>query len=84
MNLTTFCPNAASLYVIEHDSAGHGWPKGTAATYFGDELALLQVGDAQGEDAGRGAYEWYPLTVRGETAGELRDDASGMTIHVEA
>lgn len=82
-NLTTYVDNATALRVMEHDNAGHGHDAGTAADVFGARLALIQVGDAQGADDQRGAYEWYPLTINGETVGELRDDAAGMTIHIE-
>lgn len=81
INLTTFVDHAAALRVMEHDRDGHGSDIGTAADVFGDRLALIHVGAAQGEDYGRGAYEWYPLTVNGELIGELRDDASGLTVH---
>ena len=83
INLTTFCDRAASLRVMEHDSAGHGHDAGTAADVFDVRLALIQVGDAQGTDDARGAYEWYPLTISGDVVGELRDDANGLTIHIQ-
>ena len=57
---------------------------GKASDFFAQDLALLQIGDAQGRDDMRGAYEWYPLTLRGERVAELRDDASGLTIHYTA
>jgi hypothetical protein len=44
---------------------------------------LIQVGDSQGEDHDRAAYDWWPLTINGEICGELRDDATGMTIAVD-
>ena len=81
-NLTTFVSNAPTLRVMEHTPA-EGHDAGTAADVFGARIALIQVGDAQGADDQRGAYEWYPLTIAGETIGELRDDASGLTIHIK-
>lgn len=84
-NLTTFVTDVApSLRVMSHDAQGHGHDIGTAADHFDADLALIQVGDSQGEDSQRGAYDWWPLTINGETVGELRDDASGMTIHVQS
>lgn len=72
---------APQLRVIEHDH-DIGYDIGTAAEYFGADLAAVRVGDAQGEDEGRAAYDWWPLTKGGLAVGELRDDASGLTIHV--
>jgi hypothetical protein len=82
INLTTFVANAKELRVMEHDAHGTGHDAGSAADVFGARIALIQVGDAQGADDQRGAYEWYPLTINGEAVGELRDDASGLTIHI--
>ncbi len=53
-----------------------------AADYFGKRLARIKVGDSQGEDQQRGAYDWWPLTINGKRVGELRDDANGLTVHV--
>jgi len=83
ISLTTFLDNAAELRVMEHDRAGNGHDVGTAADVFGERMALIQVGDAQGANDQRGAYEWYQLTINGEPIGELRDDGAGMTIHVK-
>jgi hypothetical protein len=84
INLTTFVDNAKSLRVMEHDADGNGNDAGSAKDHFGVRLALIQVGDSQGEDTQRGAYDWYPLTINGESVGELRDDANGMAVHVGA
>jgi hypothetical protein len=82
INLTTLVDNASSLRVMEHDTDGNGHDVGTAADVFGARIALVQAGDDQGADKGRGCYGWHPLTINGETVGELRDDATGMTIHI--
>ena len=80
INLTTFVANAANLIVM--DQFGGVWtPRGRASKWFGDELALIQVGDAQPADQERGAYEWYPLTIKGELCGDLRDTADGFHIY---
>jgi hypothetical protein len=83
INLTTFLDNASALRVVEH-SDRVGVDAGSAADVFGSRLSLIQVGVSQGEDSSRGAYDWWPLTIEGESVGELRDDANGMTIHKDA
>jgi hypothetical protein len=80
-NLTTFLRNAPQLRVMRHADR-IGLDAGAASDFYPD-LALIQVGDSQGADEQRGAYDWWLLTINGETVGELRDDAAGMTIHVE-
>jgi hypothetical protein len=86
-NLTSFAADhtdraAADLRVMYHYN-DTGRDAGSAYACFGaDHLALIQVGDSQGEDSNRGAYDWWPLTVEGHAIGELRDDATGMTVHV--
>ena len=81
INLTTFASDASDLRVMRR-RANTGHDVGSAAEVFGGQLALLQVGDAQGVDASRGAYDWWPLAINGRPIGELRDDANGITIHV--
>ena len=54
---------------------------GTARKYFGGNLDALMVGESQGSDQLRGAYEWWPLLLVGRVVGELRGDACGLTIH---
>lgn len=49
-----------------------------------DNVRLISVGPSQGKDEQRGAYDWWPLYIDGNIVGELRDDASGMTIHTVA
>lgn len=83
INLTTFVDNASALGVMER-TGRESHSAGTAHEFFGARLALVQVGDSQGEDTTRGAYDWFPLTINGAIVGELRDDAGGMTIHVDA
>jgi hypothetical protein len=82
VNLINFHADASALRVMLHyNNTGHD--AGDALRCFGsDDLASIQVGDAQGEDHSRGAYDWWPLTLDGNLIGELRDDATGMTIHV--
>jgi hypothetical protein len=80
--LATFTADFRSLRVMFRHDCG-GYDAGSALACFGEaDLAMIEVGAAQGEDAERGAYDWWPLSVGGHTIGELRDDASGMTIHV--
>lgn len=81
VNLTTFASNALDLRVMRRH-ADIGLDAGSAVEVFGAKLALIQVGDSQGEDAARGAYDWWPLTINGAAVGELRDGAVGITIHV--
>ena len=83
INLTTFVANAGALRVMRHVGR-EGLDIGTASDVFGSKIALIQVGDAHGPDDCRGAYEWYSLTIERETIGELRDDATGLTIHINA
>lgn len=54
---------------------------GALETVFGGDVAEMQVGAAQGQDASRAAYDWWPVTLHGEQIGELRDDAAGYTFH---
>jgi hypothetical protein len=49
-----------------------------------DNVRLISVGPSQGQDEQRGAYDWWPLYIDGNTVGELRQDACGMTIHTVA
>lgn len=67
---------------MKHDNLGHGFDAGTAADVFGTDVGLIEVWPAQGPDAQRGAYDWHPLTIKSVRIGELRDDANGMTIHI--
>lgn len=83
INLTTFCSHAAKIPVMEHKGL-QGFFVGTVADHFGTRLTLIHVGDSQGADSQRGAYEWWPLTIDGDVVAELRDDADGMTVHVDA
>ena len=75
---------AWELDVVEHafngPHIGVGQSAGNANDYF-DDLDGIEVGESQGEDGQRGAYDWWPLTVKGKKVGELRDDANGLTIH---
>ena len=81
-SLITFTADVNNLRVMFHDPTG-GRDAGTALACFGAaNLARIQVGATQGEDCARGAYDWWPLTIDGTVVGELRDDATGMTIHV--
>jgi hypothetical protein len=82
-NLTAFHDSAADLDVMLHRD-GTGNFAGSAAQYFGAELSKIQVGESQGADAVRGAYDWWPLLVGVRLIGELRDDANGTTVHVIA
>jgi hypothetical protein len=82
-NLTVFASNAADLRVMRHRELT-GLDVGSASDWFGARLALIQVENSRGEDSERGAYDWWPLTINGDSVGELRDDANGITIHVEA
>jgi hypothetical protein len=68
--------------VVEHDQAGNGRDIGAIAEIFPD--ATFEIGPSQGEDASRGAYDWWPITQDGKAIGELRDDACGLTLHIEA
>ncbi len=81
-NLTDFRDDAADLRVMLHyNNTGHD--AGDALHCFGTAaLMAIQVGDSQGEDPGRGASDWWPLTLDDNLIGEMRDDATGMTIHV--
>lgn len=83
INLTTFVDNARAIRVMKHVDRV-SLDIGTASDVFGSKIALIQVGDTNGSDDYRGAYEWYSLTINGETIGELRDDANGLTIHINA
>ena len=67
--------------VMEHEGR-MGLYAGTAAEYFGADLARLVLGDARGENYDRAAYDWWPVTLDGMVVGELRDDAAGLTLHV--
>jgi hypothetical protein len=70
------------MRVMEYTSRG-GYDVGSDAEgYFGDDLPRLEIGEAQGRDDQRGAYDWWPLSLNGKQFGELRDDAGGLTIHV--
>jgi hypothetical protein len=70
------------LRVVRHDDE-LGLDVGTAYECFGaDDLGRILIGESQGEDSQRGAYDWWPLTIDGHLIGELRDDANGLTIHV--
>lgn len=74
---------AGSLRVMVYLSPTRtAYDRGTADAYFADDVPYLMIGDAQGPDSMRGAEEWWPLYLHGEQIGELRDDASGLTIHV--
>lgn len=55
---------------------------GSAAEIFGTDLELIRIGAPQGADDQHGAYDWWPLSIRGNPIGELRADAYGMMIHL--
>ena len=68
---------------VMHHYRDIGRDIGSAAYCFGaTDLSRIEVGEARGGDEKRGAYEWWPLTVDGQTIGELRVDAAGLTVHV--
>lgn len=71
--------------VMERTSpTGTAYDMGTVYDYFGSARLRFELGESQGEDAARGAYDWWPIMLDGKTIGELRDDASGLTVHVIA
>lgn len=74
----------ADTRVMEHDAAGHGLDIGTVAEWRRDWARRLTVGDSQGEDTARGAYDWWPVLEGRQIVAELRDDATGLTVHVDA
>lgn len=82
--LSHYTDDAPALRVMHHDASGNGTDAGSALDVFAGRLGLIEVGSDQGEDAQRGAYNWWPLTIDERNVGELRDDANGLTIHVTA
>jgi hypothetical protein len=78
----TYSPIAADLRVMAHEGR-EGVDIGTTGAVFGDRLANIRLGSALGEDAQLGAYNRWPLIEGTCIVGELRDDASGMTVHVD-
>lgn len=56
---------------------------GTAGQVFGRDFGRLEMGEPQRADDQRGAYEWWPLLLDGRIVGEVRDDANGITVHIE-
>jgi hypothetical protein len=73
----------ADIDVMEQEGGTTWIDAGTAEHYFGDDdVPLIMVGEAQGEDQQRGAYDWWALTLRGKAFGELRDTAAGYAIYI--
>ena len=56
---------------------------GTAADVFGARLPAISVGASLGANSQLGAYDRWPLTEDGRIIGEIRDDATGLTVHVD-
>lgn len=81
MFAATLDKSARELRVMVMVGRGQWRDAGTAEEYFGDEMPLIMVGESRGADSLRGAYEWWPLTIEGEPAGWIADDAAGLTIH---
>lgn len=75
--------------IMVHDANGDGIDKGTVGELFAASGVHLQsswLGEPQGEDEQRAAYNWWPLLdgPNGRTVGEVRDDANGITVHLPA
>ncbi len=68
--------------VMEHQGR-MGRDIGNVSRIFGG-LDGMEIGEPQGEDSLKGASQWWPLIKDGEKIGEVRDDASGVTVHIES
>ena len=68
--------------VMEHQGR-IGRDIGDVSRIFGG-LEGMEIGEPQGEDELKGAFQWWPLIKGGEKIGEVRDDASGVTVHIES